>query len=78
MFGTGIMNLAIFVKIYWGFLSVTVTCILEDKRVDGAGNMAGVVNGTAAIISHEYPLALYLHCASHCLNLTIVKPLEQT
>ena len=51
---------------------------LRGQAYDGAGNMAGVVNGTAAIISREYPLALYLHCASHCLNLTIVKPLEQT
>ena len=40
--------------------------------------MAGSVNGTAAIISCDYPLALYLHCASHCLNLAIVKPLQIT
>ena len=38
--------------------------------------MAGSVNGTAALIVKDYPLALYLHCASHCLNLAVVKSLE--
>ena len=28
------------------------------------------------LICKEYPLALYLHCASHCLNLAVVKSLE--
>lgn len=40
--------------------------------------MAGSVNGTAALISAQYPLALYLHCASHCLNLAVVKSLQIT
>ncbi|MCG8621539.1 MAG: DUF4371 domain-containing protein, partial [Proteobacteria bacterium] len=39
---------------------------LRGQAYDGAGNMAGSVNGTAALISAEYPLAMYLHCASHC------------
>ena len=39
---------------------------------DGAGNMAGKYQGTAARIQREYPLALYVHCASHRLNLCIV------
>ena len=38
--------------------------------------MAGVVNGAAAIITAQHPLAMYLHCASHCLNLTVVKSFE--
>lgn len=33
--------------------------------------LAGSVRGTAALITAEYPLALYLHCASHCLNLAV-------
>ena len=33
--------------------------------------MAGSVNGTAALIAAQYPLALYIHCASHCLNLAV-------
>ena len=31
----------------------------------------------AALISQEYPLAIYLHCASHCLNLAVVKSLDE-
>ena len=44
---------------------------LRGQAYDGAGNMAGSVNGTAALIS------IYLHCASHCLNLAVVKSLEE-
>ena len=40
--------------------------------------MASRINGVAALISTEYPLALYLHCASHCLNLAVVKSLNET
>ena len=40
--------------------------------------MAGVANGASAIINSQYPLAMYLHCASHCLNLTVIKSLEVT
>ena len=43
-----------------------------------AMEQAGSVNGTALLISTEYPLAIYLHCASHCLNLGVVKSLEVT
>ena len=42
---------------------------LRGQSYDGTGNMAGRVRGTAALISAQYPLALYLHCASHALNL---------
>ncbi|XP_011408029.1 PREDICTED: 52 kDa repressor of the inhibitor of the protein kinase-like, partial [Amphimedon queenslandica] len=49
---------------------------LRGQAYDVAGTMTGSVNGTAAIISHDYPQALYLHCASHCLNLAAVKSLE--
>ena len=52
--------------------------ILRGQSYDGAGNMAGSVNGTAALISQQSPLALYLHCAFHCLNLAVVRSLEIT
>ncbi len=48
---------------------------LRGQAYNGAGNMAGKRKGAAAVISVEYPLALYLHCASHCLNLAVVKSL---
>ena len=51
---------------------------LRGQAYDGAGNMAGAVNGTAALIAADYPKALYLHCASHCLNLAVVKSLQVT
>ena len=51
---------------------------LRGQAYDGAGNMAGSVNGTSAIISSRYPLALYLHCASHNLNLAVVKSIQLT
>ena len=38
---------------------------------DGTGNMAGKCAGAAAKIRSEYPLAIYMHCASHKLNLCV-------
>ena len=51
---------------------------MRGQAYDGAGNMSGKTNDAAALISREYPLALYLHCASHCLNLAVVKSLGET
>ena len=45
---------------------------LCGKANNGAGNMAGTTNGLAAVIAGVYPQALYLRCASHCLNLAVV------
>lgn len=45
---------------------------LRGQAYDGAGAMAGKVNGMAAIIQREQPKALFMHCASHCLNLAVV------
>ncbi len=51
---------------------------LRGQSYDGAGNMAGSVKGTAALIRKDFPLAIYVHCASHCLNLAVVKSLQVT
>ena len=51
---------------------------LRGQAYDGAGNMAGSVRGTAALICAQHPLAMYLHCSSYCLNLALVKSLEVT
>ena len=48
----------------------------RGQGYDGAGNMAGKYQGTAARIQREHPLALHVHCASHRLNLCIVKSCE--
>ena len=38
---------------------------------DGAGAMAGCVNGCQALIRRQYPQARYFHCASHQLSLCV-------
>ena len=50
---------------------------LRGQAYDGAGNMSGSLNGTAALISNDYQLALYLHCASHSLNIAVVTSLDE-
>ena len=51
---------------------------LWGQAYDGASNMSGKTNGAAAPISAQFPLALYIHCSSHCLNLAVVSSLEVT
>ena len=46
--------------------------LLRGQGYDGAGAMAGRVSGVAARIQQQCPLALYVHCFSHKLNLVIV------
>ena len=50
---------------------------LRGQAYDGAGNMAGRVNGTAVRIMSSFPLAIYVHCASHCLNLAVIASVEE-
>ena len=51
---------------------------MRGQAYDGASNMSGKTNGAASRISAQYPLALYTHCASHCLNLAVVASFEGT
>lgn len=51
---------------------------LHGQAYDGASNVAGTVTGTAAVITYQYPLTLYTHCTSHCLNLAVVKSRQVT
>ena len=46
---------------------------LVGQGYDGAAAMSGIYNGVQAVVKEKYPLATYVHCASHCLNLTIAK-----
>ena len=43
--------------------------MLRGQCYDGASNMAGEYRGCQAIISQAQPLALYVHCGAHCVNL---------
>ena len=45
----------------------------RGQAYDGAAAMSGAVNGAAARIRSLHPLAIYQHCRSHCLNLSIMK-----
>ena len=45
---------------------------LHVQAYNGASNMLGRTRGTVGIIT------LYLYCASHCLNLAVVKSLQVT
>ena len=51
---------------------------LWGQAYDGASSMSGKTTGAAAPISTHFPLALYIHCSSHCLNLAVVSSLEVT
>lgn len=42
---------------------------LRGQTYDGASNMSGEYNGCQAIIAQSQPLALYVHCGAHCVNL---------
>ena len=46
---------------------------LRGQAYDGAGAMAGKSKGAASCIITQQPKALYTHCASHRLNLCVVK-----
>lgn len=62
---TAILNMVQSVGIDAGFC--------HGQGYDGASAMSGHLRGVQAIIRHSYPLALYTHCASHCLNLALGK-----
>ena len=42
---------------------------VRAQTYDGAANMASQFNGCQAIISRQYPLAIFFHSAAHCANL---------
>lgn len=44
---------------------------LIGQDYDGEAVMSGNINGTQIHINDKYPLALYIHCGAHCLNLAI-------
>jgi len=44
---------------------------IVGQGYDGASVMSGRENGVQALIRRDYPNALFVHCQSHCLNLSI-------
>ncbi|KAK5874574.1 hypothetical protein PBY51_019510 [Eleginops maclovinus] len=49
-------------------LNLPLSC-LRGQSYDGAANMAGGAKGVQAVIKETQPLALYVHCGPHCINL---------
>eukprot|EP00102_Acyrthosiphon_pisum_P013915 XP_008183698.2 PREDICTED: 52 kDa repressor of the inhibitor of the protein kinase-like [Acyrthosiphon pisum] len=50
---------------------------MYGQGYDGASNMAGKFKRVQTIIRNKYPMALYVHCAAHTLNLAVSSSCEQ-
>ena len=46
--------------------------LCRGQGYDGAGAVAGIHNGAAALFRSEYNKAIFVHCSSHRLNLCVV------
>lgn len=46
---------------------------LIGQGYDGAAAMGGHLNGVRTAIQEQYPMALYVHCSAHSLNLALSK-----
>ena len=44
---------------------------LRGQGYDGCSTMAGKENGVQVHIRSDYPLAVFVHCSAHCLNLVV-------
>ncbi|CAK9299239.1 unnamed protein product [Gordionus sp. m RMFG-2023] len=44
---------------------------MRGQGYDGASAMSGHLNGVQSHLIKKYPTAIYVHCASHSLNLSI-------
>ncbi len=44
---------------------------LRGQTYDGAANMSGRMQGVQAHLKKDQPLAVYVHCGPHCVNLII-------
>lgn len=49
---------------------------LRGQGYDGAANMSGKYNGVSKIVQDQHPLAVYVHCAAHSLNLAVSRACE--
>ena len=57
-------------------LPLDLLCMV-GQGYDGASAISGVFNGVQTVICRQFPAALYVHCASHCLNLTLSTACKQ-
>ncbi|KAL4143541.1 hypothetical protein QTP88_005860 [Uroleucon formosanum] len=54
------------------------TTYLRGQGYDGAASMSGKFNGVQAHIKDTHPLAIYVHCSAHVLNLVVSKSCSVT
>ena len=54
------------------------TSACMGQEYDGASIMSSDVKGAATVLLEKNPLALYIHCCSHSLNLALVKTSKLT
>lgn len=54
------------------------TTYLRGQGYDGAASMSGKFNGVQAHIKDTHPLAIYVHCSAHVLNLVVSKSCSAT
>jgi len=52
------------------------TSYLRGQGYDGAAAMSGHINGVQSHIKKHHPLAHYVHCSAHSLNLVVSKSCE--
>ena len=45
---------------------------MSAQGYDGASNMDGKFRGVQAIVKERVPLAIYVHCKAHQLNLSLI------
>ncbi|KAJ8894400.1 hypothetical protein PR048_007051 [Dryococelus australis] len=43
--------------------------MLRGQSYDGAPNMSGSKQGVQSIVEEKPPLAIFVHCGAHCINL---------
>ena len=53
------------------FITVKTHCCDVGQCYDGAGAMKGRRAGLKTLVQQENPLALYVHCYAHCLQLAV-------
>ena len=53
------------------FMTVKTHCCDVGQCYDGAGAMKGRRAGLKTLVQQENPLALYVHCYAHCLQLAV-------
>ena len=58
-------------------LIIPIAC-LRGQTYDGAANVSGMHSAVQAEMKRQQPLALYVHCRTHCFNLNTQSACESS